>query len=211
MFKVNEGRSFFIPYRLMKELLIATMLLMSFYCNAQSSIYSKKDQPSIEKDPLFWAPSYKIGMAFPEDGDSQILNGLGFSLLYKNFVFELEFRKYWFLHDACTSPDEKKTYLGYSFGRFFDSKKMRFISQIGIASMDGTKRYSQISGGGGLFCNEVIQYRAEDYHVPNYTGKLGTKYMPTSHFSIGIDLEVNFNSIENLILPMLCFQYGRIR
>lgn len=194
----------------MKQLLTLIMLLIMLGVNGQDSNSIKAHQ-NHSQNSLHWALSHRMGNAFSEDGNNSLLNGIGISVLQNDFIYEVEFRKYLFSAQGCSSPDENRTFLGHSFGRFKDVNKMRYSLQVGIASLSGTQRTKQISRRDGFFCDHYTKYRTVDYHVVNYTVKLGAKYMPNTHFSIGIDLEANINSVANLIMPMLSIQFGNIR
>jgi len=136
----------------------------------------------------YWSLNHKFGPTLPTTGKSELVNAAGLNILKNNFVYGVEFRKYFSAKPCDETPQQKRSQIGINLGRHLDKGKFRLSYQLGISLLSGIKKSDQIirRDPGGWFQCAVTHYVPKEYQVPNFTARLGYKYMPTAHFGIGL-------------------------
>jgi hypothetical protein len=115
--------------------------------------------------------------------------------LHKGWIFSLDFFQFQEIN-LLSSDEDMFRQVGIMAGKYYGDRLFRVQLQGGIAS--------------------IWEIGAPDESDPHFSTfglvlKTGFKFIPLHFFSIGIDLQSNFNSQKPLVMPLVSIEIGRLR
>lgn len=133
--------------------------------------------------------------------------GLEVNILNNNFIYSVDYLG----HDKTgillgfNLPSQNQ--LGIMMGKYKGEKKIRIQYQAGINMFwgqfynpDGTQPVLMSLGG-----------PSKSFSTVGAVSKVGFKYFPLENLSIGIDFQINLNSVKSLYMPMFSIEIGKLR
>ena len=126
----------------------------------------------------------KTGIFFGSDNINGAVLGVETNYLTNGWIFSVDFFQFQEIQlTLCGSVEDMFRQAGVMAGKYWGHRLFRIQFQGGVASIWET----------GL----VV--------------KTGFKFIPLRFFSIGLDLQSNLNSEKPLFMPLVSFEFGRLR
>lgn len=187
--------------------IIKNLLLIFFLLQFNDKLLSQ-DLKEIDG----FAINLKIGpsISFNDPNEMNLpidVMGLEVNILNNNFIYSVDYLG----HDKTgillgfNLPSQNQ--LGIMMGKYKGEKKFRIQYQAGINMFwgqfynpDGTQPVFMSLGG-----------PSKSFSTVGAVSKVGFKYFPLENLSIGIDFQVNLNSVKSLYMPMFSIEIGKLR
>lgn len=151
----------------------------------------------------------KVGIYNWVEDNAGFIGGLELNLLRNRFVYSTDFYRYEELVLFSPKPAECYNQVGIMAGKYIGEKNLRFQYQGGIAPIWGTKRTKLVKEGTGILATDY--YDTKNFFTVGLVTKLGFKIAISRFFSIGFDLQANFNLENTVYMPMISVEVGKLR
>ena len=148
----------------------------------------------------------KIGPSFTVNGGNDLPSiGLEFNILKNEFIYSLDYIGHDILA-AIIFNDPSQNQLGIMMGKYKGEKYFRIQYQAGINMFWG-----EFSNPGSS--NPWIggSSSRSSFFTVGAVSKVGFKYIPLKNLSIGIDFQINLNSVKTLYMPMFSLEIGKLK
>ena len=135
--------------------------------------------------------------------------GLELNLIdVKDIIYSIDY--YAFEEFTLFEESEKFFQIGLMSGKCYGNKYLRLQLQGGLSIFSGRlKTDNIISEGTGAFGND--EYEREDFITCGLVGKVGLKFIPVKYISVGVDFQANINTKNIVYMPMISFEFGKLR
>ena len=151
----------------------------------------------------------KIGPAFSVDGgNDQPVIGLEINVLKNNFIYSLDLLGHEKLGTLIFNDNISQNQLGIMIGKFKGEKYFRFQYQTGINLFWGKYSNSNLESSNPWIGGNNSSSR---FSTIGAVSKIGFKFIPLKSLSIGIDFQINLNSVKTLFMPMFSIEIGELR
>jgi hypothetical protein len=148
----------------------------------------------------------KIGPVFSADGgNEQPVIDLEINVFKNKYIYSLEFLGY-DKPGALIINDPSQNQLGLMMGKFNGEKYFRIQYQAGINMFWG-----EFSNPGSSNPWIAGSSSRSSFFTVGAVSKVGFKYIPLKNLSIGIDFQINLNSVKTLYMPMFSLEIGKLR
>ena len=148
----------------------------------------------------------KIGPSFTVNGGNDLPSiGPEFNILKNKFIYSLDYIGHDILA-ALIFNGPSQNQLGIMMGKYKGEKYFRIQYQAGINMFWG-----EFSNPGSS--NPWIggSSSSSSFFTVGAVSKVGFKYIPLKYLSIGIDFQINLNSVKTLYMPMFSIEIGKLR
>ena len=140
----------------------------------------------------------KIGPAFTKHGGNELPSaGIEINILKNKFIYSLGYIAHNFL-------DQNQ--IGIMMGKYKGEKYFRIQYKAGINIFWG--KFSK-PGSSNPWIG--VSSSSSSFFTLGAVSKVGLKYIPLKNLSIGIDFQVNLNSVKTLYMPMFSIEIGKLR
>ena len=140
-----------------------------------------------------------------DGGEEQPVIGLGINVLKNKFLYSLDYLG----HDklgALILNHPSQNQLGLLMGKYHGERYFRFQYQAGLNIFWGEFPNPGSSNpwiGGGS--------SGSSFFTVGAVSKVGFKYIPLKNLSVGIDFQINLNTVKTLYMPMFSIEIGKLR
>jgi hypothetical protein len=143
-----------------------------------------------QSHPTGFAINPKIGIFFGSDYINGIVLGSEFNYLTNGWIFSVDG---YVISEVKLLQGGEKAFLqvGFMAGQYYGDGLFRMQVQGGIAP--------------------IRRLTENPFSTLGLVLKTGFKIVPARFFSIGLDLQGNINSKKSLIMPLISFEFGRLR
>ena len=140
----------------------------------------------------------KIGPAFTKHGGNELPStGIEINILKNKLIYSLDYIAHNFL-------DQNQ--IGIMMGKYKGEKYFRIQYKAGINIFWG--KFSK-PGSSNPWIG--VSSSGSSFFTLGTVSKVGLKYIPLKNLSIGIDFQVNLNSVKTLYMPMFSIEIGELR
>ena len=148
----------------------------------------------------------KIGPLFSADGGNDLPSmGVEFNILKNKFIYSLDYIGHDILA-ALIFNDPSQNQLDIMMGKYKGEKYFRVHYQAGINIFWG-----KFSNPGSSNPWIGVSSSSSSFFTAGIVSKVGFKYIPLKNLSVGIDFQINLNSVKTLYMPMFCVEIGKVR
>jgi hypothetical protein len=171
----------------MKNFKLTLLFFALFYCFTFANGQSKTSGFSINpKMGIYnWDGNYWEGF----------VGGVEFNYFKEGWIFSVDYLN--FAEFELFSIEDHFSQSGIMIGRYYGNRLLRMQFQGGIAPIWGTKHENNSDFTGFFTLGLVL--------------KSGFKFIPFRFFSVGLDLQSNFNNKKFAFMPLLSFEIGKLR
>jgi hypothetical protein len=170
----------------MKEYSFSAILISMFLLI--TPVFSQNAKPGFAVNPktgIFLWPSHENGGAV----------GVEANYLHKGWIFSVDFFQFQEIN-LLSSDEDMFRQVGIMAGKYYGDRLFRIQLQGGFAS--------------------IWEIGAPDESDPHFSTvglvlKTGFKFIPVRFFSIGLDVQSNFNSKKPLFMPLVSLEFGLLR
>lgn len=152
----------------------------------------------------------KIGFYNLSNENSGLISGQEMYFFRNKIIYSIDFyggKELDFI--GSPSPNESFRSVGFMIGKYEGDKVFRFTYQGGLSLFWGERRTDLKQKGTDFFASDI--YNTKDFITVGIPVKLGFKIVPSRFFSIGIDLQANLNLENPVYMPMISFEFGKLR
>ena len=148
----------------------------------------------------------KIGPTFSVDGGNALPSmGVEFNILKNKFIYSIDYIGHDILA-ALILNDPSQNQLDIMMGKYKGEKYFRIQYQAGINIFWG--KFSNPGSSNPWIGGSSS---SSSFFTVGAVSKVGLKYIPLKNLSVGIDFQINLNSVKTLYMPMFSIEIGKLR